>query len=199
MNVWALIPVKPFAQAKSRLASVLSPAERHAFSRALLSRTLDVLGTVRSIEQILVISRDPEALALARDHAARALAEPGILDLNAALHFATETAQAEGARAVLIVPSDLPLLSAAEVEELIGGEATEPQLSLAPDRRGTGTNALLLRPPNLIQYQFGEDSFREHLAQAAQLGLEARVCHLPSVAWDVDVPEDLAHIALSNL
>jgi 2-phospho-L-lactate guanylyltransferase len=191
MSLWAIVPVKPFLRSKSRLAGVLSPEERAGLSRAFLGHALDVLARVPQVTETLVISRDPEALALARDHRARTVTESGAPDLNAALRRATHVAQSLGAQAVLIVPADLPLLATDDVRQLLAEDGVGPSVVVAPDRREAGTNALYVRPPGLIAYVFGPHSFRRHLAQAERAQARLRVCRLPGIALDVDVPDDL--------
>jgi 2-phospho-L-lactate guanylyltransferase len=190
MTVWALVPVKPFLRSKSRLAGVLSPRARAGLSRRFLGHALDVLGQVPDLAQTVVISRDPAARALARGRGARALGEPAASDLNQALWRGTEAALAAGAQAVLVLPTDLPLLSVDDVVQLIGGEPG-PHVAIAPDRHETGTNALFVRPPGLFRYAFGGGSFERHLALAREAGAAVRICRLPGIALDVDGPDDL--------
>lgn len=195
MTVWAIVPVKPLAQSKSRLAGVLSTAERAELSARFLEHVLRVLnrpGGRCAVAQTLVISRDPAVLALARAHQAQVAAEAGRLDLNAALTQATRVARAGGAQAVLILPTDLPFFSAADVEALTAAGAEGPLVAIAPDRHETGTNALFVRPPELVAYAFGPGSFAAHLGLAQQAGAAVRICRLPGLALDVDEPEDLA-------
>ena len=192
MSLWAIVPVKPFSDSKSRLASVLSQKERAALSRGFFEHVLGVLARVPAVTQTVVVSRDSSALALARDFKAHTVTESGAPGLNTALRRATEVAQKLGARAVLVLPSDLPLLTEKEVLQLIEPEGAEPVAVVAPDRRKTGTNALFLRPPGLIDYAFGENSYDRHRAQGAQAGARVRVCPLPGVALDIDTLDDLS-------
>jgi 2-phospho-L-lactate guanylyltransferase len=191
MCLWAIIPVKPFHASKSRLARVLSSSERTTLSRDFLARTLDVLRQVPAVTRTLVVSRDLEALSLARERGACALTEVGEPGLNAALRAATEEARSQGARAVLVLPTDLPTLSVEDVIQLTAESAGATFIVVAPDRHEAGTNALLVRPPGLIEYAFGPKSFEAHCALAERAGAPVRVCRLPGVALDVDVPADL--------
>ncbi len=193
MSLWAIVPVKPLLEGKSRLAKVLSPVERAALSRAMLGGVLDVLAQIPGIHRTLVISRDPAALAAARRHNAQTVTESGSPSLNAALHRATQVARAFDAERVLILPSDLPMVTAADVEALLHcAEADhQPAIVIAPDRRGDGTNALLTRPPGLIEYAFGQHSFSIHLDRAHLAGLEPRIHQSTGLGLDLDLPEDL--------
>lgn len=197
MSLWALVPVKPFALSKSRLAPVLSAEERVGLSRAFLEHTLSVLREVSAVSETLVISRDPAALAVARAHGAQTVLETEPSDLNAALMHATDIARQGGARALLILPMDLPCLADDEIRQLID-DAADLSLTIAPDRRETGTNALFIRPPGLINYAFGADSFHQHCALAQRAGVSPRIVRLPGLALDVDVPDDLKLVEQLN-
>lgn len=191
MTVWAIVPVKPLRRSKSRLSPVLSDDERAALSQDMLLRTLDVLGGVPKLEHTLVVSRDPKALALAREHGARTVMERGTPELNRALIRATVVAKGYGVSAVLILPADLPLITQEDVEQILSLATDPPVVVVAPDRHGTGTNALLSAPPGLIEYDFGPDSFLRHKERVAASGARLEICQLPSFELDVDDPEDL--------
>ncbi|MBM4424961.1 MAG: 2-phospho-L-lactate guanylyltransferase [Chloroflexi bacterium] len=191
MSVWAIVPVKPFREAKSRLASLLSADERAALSRDFLAHTLDVLLAVKEIKQTLVVSRDTAALQLARKHGAHTVTESGAPELNAALTRATDVAVSFGADGVLVLPSDLPLLAPDDVLTLLAANGSPECVSVAPDRRDDGTNALFMRPPRLIPYAFGPQSFSRHVAVARERGLCIDVRRTDALALDVDLPEDL--------
>jgi 2-phospho-L-lactate guanylyltransferase len=191
MSIWAIVPVKPFREGKSRLASVLSQDERAELSRSFLNHTLDVLQQTHLVGRTLVISRDTAALHLARTRGAFTVTESGAPELNAALARATDVAVSLGAKALLIIPSDLPLVSAEDIVALIHSNPALPGVSLAPDRHGTGTNALFLRPARAIPYVFGADSFARHMALARHNEVPVAICRLPGLSLDVDLPDDL--------
>jgi 2-phospho-L-lactate guanylyltransferase len=136
-----------------------------------------------------VVSRDPAVLACAAALGALPIVEVGD-DLNTALAQASATVQALGAEAVLMLPSDLPLLTATDLDALFELGEEEDGVVIAPSHDG-GTNALLLRPPQAIAYAFGEASFAHHLALAAAAGLPSHVYQSATLALDVDRPEDL--------
>ena len=192
MTFWAIVPVKPLRRGKSRLAGVLTEDERMVLNQYLLANTLDVLRPIRKIDHILVISRDPQALTLAREHGARTVLEHGMPQLNLALTRATLVARHHGARGVLILPADLPLLTKEDVILMIEKAKSPPVVVIAPDRRRTGTNGLLVYPAGLIPYEFGPNSFERHCEGARLMGARLEVCELPSLALDMDLPEDLS-------
>lgn len=192
MTLWAIVPVKPLRRGKSRLAGVLTQKEREELNSRLLAHTLDTLTAVPEIEHVLVISRDPAALALSREHGARTVTEYGAPQLNLALARATVLVKHYHTRGVLIVPADLPLITPEDVRAILDRAQKPPVVVVAPDRHREGTNALLVCPTGLIDYKFGPGSFQRHCQLAKQAGARLEICELPSIALDVDLPEDLA-------
>ena len=191
MTLWAIVPVKPLRRGKSRLAGALSEDERTELNRALLQNTLKTFADLREVEEVLVISRDPQALAIARHHGARTVREDGQPELNTALKRATVIAQVYATRGVLILPADLPLVTREDVLTLIERVGDPPAVVIAPDRHGTGTNALLISPAGLIEYDFGENSFQRHCQRTREAGARLEIVNLPSLGLDLDLPEDL--------
>lgn len=191
MSLWAIVPVKPLRRGKSRLAGALTEDQREELNRVLLQRTLKTLLELKEVEQVLVVSRDSAALALARDLGARTVQEDGAPALNTALKRATVVAQVYASRGVLVIPADLPLLTAADVLALLQRATEPPVVVIAPDRHRNGTNALLLAPSNLIEYDFGGNSFQRHCDRARRAGARLEIVDLPSLGLDLDLPEDL--------
>ncbi len=191
MTLWAIVPVKPLRRGKSRLAGTLSEDERTELNRSLLQNTLKTLSELKEVEEVLVISRDPHALTIARNYGARTVREDGQPELNTALKRATVVAQVYATGAVLILPADLPLITAEDIRTLIGRAGEPPAVVIAPDRHGTGTNALLISPSGLIEYDFGENSFQRHCQRAKEAGARLEIVNLPSLGLDLDLPEDL--------
>lgn len=194
MTLWAIVPVKPLRRGKSRLAGTLTETERAELNEELLVRTLKTLANLKELDQVLVVSRDPQALTIARNHGAKTIQEDGQPQLNTALTRATVLAKIKAIQGVLILPADLPLLTAEDVLTLIDRAAKPPVVVIAPDRHGKGTNALLMVPPGLIDYEFGEDSFQKHCERVKKSGARLEIVELPSLGLDLDVPEDLEMI-----
>jgi 2-phospho-L-lactate guanylyltransferase len=191
MTLWAIVPVKPLRRGKSRLAGALSDGERAELNENLLQHTLKTLSRLKEVEQVLVVSRDPKALTLARRHGARTVRENGHPQLNTALTRATVVAQVYATRGVLILPADLPLISEEDVLTLIERAVDPPVIVIAQDRHKKGTNALLISPSGLIDYDFGEDSFERHCELAKEAGARLEIVDLPTLGLDLDKPEDL--------
>lgn len=191
MTVWAIVPVKPLRRGKSRLAKILTEDERTDLNKRLLAHTLETLSEIPEIEHVLVISRDQGALSLARDHGARTVQENGAPHLNVALTRATIIAKEYATRGVLIVPADLPLVTPDDVRVMLDKVKDPPVVIVAPDRHKEGTNALLVCPAGLIEYDFGPGSFERHCDRARSAGARLEVVELDSLALDMDLPEDL--------
>jgi 2-phospho-L-lactate guanylyltransferase len=194
MTLWAIIPVKPLRRGKSRLSGVLTENQRAALNKKLLVHTLNTITQLSELEQVLVVSRDPEALAIARLHGARTVLEDGTPHLNIALTRATAVAMMYSAAGVLVLPADLPQMTAEDVCEMIEAADSPSCMIISPDHRQQGTNALLVKPPGALTYNFGENSFYRHINQAQIKGIKTKILELPSLARDVDLPEDLAFL-----
>jgi len=191
MALWAIVPVKPLLRGKSRLAELFTPEERVDLNRHLLKNTLNILKDIAEIEQVLVVSRDQAVLSLAREMEARTVQEDGDPDLNIALTRATIVAKTYKSRGVLIIPADLPLLTQEDVKTILDRAVDPPVVVVAPDRHRKGTNALLVCPAGLIQYEYGPESFEKHCDLARAAGANLVICELPSLALDLDIPDDL--------
>jgi 2-phospho-L-lactate/phosphoenolpyruvate guanylyltransferase len=188
VKIQAIIPVKPFHLAKSRLANVFTPEQRVACSTWMLMHTLECLRAAAEIEAVIVISRDPQALTLGERFGAMPLLErqPG---LNPALQQAA--AYADSSAALLVLPADLPLLTATDLTQFVHLLGTPPEVILAPDRHCQGTNALLLNPHVGYQFCFGWNSLHAHQEQARRLGMHFQTHQSFNLAFDLDLPEDI--------
>jgi 2-phospho-L-lactate guanylyltransferase len=185
MTIWAVIPAKPAEEGKSRLAEVLSPPARFRLNRLLFRHSLATTLAVFAPERVIVVSRDPALRGIAAAAGAQALTEHGT-GLNAALHQAALVLPAGDG--LLTISTDLPSLTP---EDLLAMLEQFNAVSIAPDRAGTGTNALLTSPAACIPYCFGENSFALHCAEAARIGVTPRTISRPGLAFDLDTPGDL--------
>jgi 2-phospho-L-lactate guanylyltransferase len=192
-GLWAVLPVKAFDWAKSRLDGTLTPTERAALARQLMLGSLAALVDSGCFERVVVVSRDAEALAIAREKGAHPLTEGAPADLNLAIAAAQGLAIQEDATGLLVLASDLPLVKRDDIRRIVA-EGETGSAVIVPDRRDEGTNALLLNPPGLIQTAFGVQSFSRHLALLDEVRAPVRVLRIGAVAFDVDVPQDLAEL-----
>lgn len=193
MKTWAVIPVKSLPQTKSRLTAVLSAAERADLTQQLLRRLLQLLSQSAAVQQIVVVSQDDTVQRLARPYGAITLAEPAGAGLNVAVQLGMDLAAVAGVARVLILPSDLPFLTAADMKPVMETAVAKPQPSvICPDRHHQGTNALLIPPQVGFQFQFGPGSFHKHRREMARLGLQPRIIRTPGWQFDLDTVEDWA-------
>lgn len=199
MSMWAIVPVKPLRNGKSRLSGVLSDEARIELNISLLGHTLEVLSQVDEIDNILVVSRDQTVLSIAHEMGAVTIMEDGTAQLNPALQMATNVANLNNPQSVLILPADLPLLQPVDVKYINSKAVNPPVVVIAPDRHRSGTNALLLRPLGLIEYSFGPDSFQKHCEKALAAEARVEICKIPSVELDLDLPEDLELLNSMNV
>lgn len=158
----------------------------------MVADVLDALATVERLAAIVVVTREPVAVEAARGVGAQVVDDPEEAGQSAAAGRGVRVARERGAERVLLVPGDCPALEPGEVEALLDGTADARGVVIVPDRHGEGTNALLLAPPDLLTPAFGEGSFARHVASARAAGVEPGVAALPSLALDVDTPDDLA-------
>ncbi len=192
MSIWAMVPIKPLNRAKSRLASVLSPEQREILALHMLMHNLKILTQSPGIFGVLVISRDMKALAAARAvEGVHTLQESGTPELNKALHRASRMLMSWGTTATLILPADVPLLSCEDVQAMIDLGRFDHSLVIAPDRYHDGTNAMFMRPPDIIDYGFGKGSFTRHIQAAELAGAEVHRYESERLSLDIDSPEDL--------
>ncbi len=192
-RVAAIIPVGTLAGAKSRLGELLDAEERQDLVEGFLARTVVAALAVDRLADVLVISPDRDVLARAAELGARTLRQR-TRGLNRGLAEARADVIAGGAAAVLVLPIDLPFVTPeaieAVVEPLVAGDRV---VVLVPDRHGTGTNALGLRPPDVIGFAFGPSSRDAHRAAAEEAG--ATVIELDGpLTVDLDTPDDFVHV-----
>jgi 2-phospho-L-lactate guanylyltransferase len=190
MRTAAILPIKTFSEAKQRLRDELDGDDRRVLVEAMFSDALVALGRVPSLERILVVTRDRTAEQIAYAYGA-AVVEDDERGHNTAAMRGIAAALESGIERALLVPGDCPLLSPDDINALLDRPAANPSALIVPDRHGTGTNALLLAPPDSLTPSFGPDSRRRHTDDARTAGVNAEVVELETLALDVDTPDDL--------
>lgn len=192
MTVWAVIPVKQLLHSKRRLEHLLLAEERADLIAAFLSNLLDVLRQARGLDQLLVVTSDERVTGIAQQHGAAVLTEQRPYELNSAVAQGRDYALSQGAKAVLVLPADLPFARVEDIEAMLrplaGG--IRPLMALCSDETSDGTNALLLAPPGDFSFHYGPGSAGRHAAEAARRG---RTCHLvraPGLRFDLDTESD---------
>lgn len=193
MRTLAILPIKSFDAAKSRLAGALGSGSRQALAQAMFSDVLAALRRVPGLEATAVVTGDERAIAVAEAERVHVVDDAGCESHSAAAMAGVRHAVATGYERVLLVPGDVPLLDPAEVGDLLErSAAADVAVAIIPDRHGTGTNGLLIRPPDCFEPQFGPGSRDRHVEAARAAGLSWTVEPVPSLLHDVDTPDDLA-------
>lgn len=200
MNATAIIPVKRFGAAKRRLLDAIDPPARAAIVKAMLADVLTATTACDAVERVIVVTGEgrAEKVALATSQRVRTpievMRDPDDAGHPEAATLGIVRAKALGAECALLLPGDCPLLDSAELHAALD-RAAPGRVTVVPDRHGTGTNALILSPPDAIAPGFGAGSRERHVERAERRGLEAAVEELDSLALDLDTPDDLRELA----
>jgi 2-phospho-L-lactate/phosphoenolpyruvate guanylyltransferase len=206
MRTAAILPVKRFARAKRRLGESVADRLRVELAGAMVADVLLALAQTRSIDRTIVVTGEESVAAAAREQGALVLPDADEEGQSAAVTFGIRAALAQGLDRALCIPGDCPALEPAELESLLapargryraggrGAELFEPELVIVPDRHGTGTNGLLLTPPDVIAPSFGADSCERHRALALAAGVGCRIERPASLLLDIDTGADLAEL-----
>jgi 2-phospho-L-lactate guanylyltransferase len=193
---YILIPVKDLARAKQRLAPLMTREERTRLAWAMLENTFAVAARTRNVDCVAVVTLYPPAVELAGKYGMELIAETEQISESVSVDFGSKEAKRRGATAVLRLPIDLPLITAADIETILecdgGQRGGAPAVVIVPSRDGTGTNAILRRPPDLFPSHFGPGSLAKHLAAAERAGANCKVIEMRRVALDIDDPADVS-------
>ena len=196
MKIFAIVPVKTFENAKTRLSPTLSADDRIHLSSLMLDDTLSVLAGVQSLQQVVVVSGDRRAEEIASRHSAKFLHEEKESGVNSAVTLANSYSIDEGADATMVIPQDLPLLDAIDVTmacEL--AESENRCIVICPSLRYDGTNLLIRKPPTAIKTYYESDSYETHIKAAGSLGIPVKIFFSKKLMCDIDVPEDVRQLA----
>jgi 2-phospho-L-lactate guanylyltransferase len=192
MNVFAIVPVKKFENAKTRLSPLLSLQDRMDLSSIMLQVTLHKLAASSGVQKIIVVSSDERARKIADAAGVVFQHEEKDSGVNSAVKLGEDFAMTHGADASLVVPQDIPLLDPQDVSafcEFAKGE--ERCVVICPSQRYDGTNLLLRKPPAVIPTFFDADSYENHLASAKEIGIPVRVVTTRKMMLDIDNPDDV--------
>jgi 2-phospho-L-lactate guanylyltransferase len=191
-DIWAVVPVKDTRTAKQRLAAVMDQETRTLLAHAMLEDVLSAVAAAAALAGLVAVTADPVATQIAQRYGARLLSGGGEAGQTHAIRYAVEALAAEGRRAILTLPIDVPLITPEEIDAIVASARREPEFVIVPAHDRQGSNAILCAPPRHVPLSFGNHSFTPHLAAARQRGLEPRVVELPGIGLDIDSPPDLA-------
>jgi 2-phospho-L-lactate guanylyltransferase len=188
-----LVPVKNLSAAKQRLAAVLDQPSRTRLAQAMLHDVLSMLHGWKSHPEIALVTSDPYAAELANEFGFETIPDPDNPGETGAIEMATRVCVKRGVESTLVIPADIPLTQAWELEAILK-QAPAEGCVLAPASDGRGTNAVFRRPADLFPLRFGNDSFKPHHAAAQATGRPCVVLNLPGIAVDIDNPEDFEQL-----
>ena len=192
-NCWALIPLKTPGLGKTRLSGRLSSEDRKQLVETMLSGVIDALTASRLVDNIAIVSMSAEHCPAGVLH----ISDPG-KDLNGALTYASQQLQMIGARELLVIHADLPLIDSNDIDSFINA-GRQQQIALASDHHGMGTNAIYLRQPENFTFSFGYGSLARHLSQAEERGLKPAFSQARGLQFDLDTEQDLHCLNTINL
>jgi len=195
MRTVAILPVKRFARAKQRLRDALDDEPRTRLAEAMAGDVLEVLCGFDAFARVIVVTAEPAVAERATAYGAHVVDDPDEAGQSAAVALGVLAAREVDAQRALLVPGDTPGLSADDLDALL---ARREPVVIVPDRHGTGTNALLLTPPNAIAPAFGPGSRARHEAAADAAQVDRAAIRLPALTLDVDTPDDLAALRASG-
>lgn len=196
MQASLVIPIKQLDNAKQRLSGVLDAGQRKSLCQAMLEDVLEVSATCDLIEQMVVVTSDPEVTEIALSYGARVLAEPEKPGLISAVTHAAGVLASEGTDVMIFLPGDTPLVTVEELEVVLGGvnHSDQAEFLIVPAEDLGGSNCVVCAPPNCLTFRFGEDSFRLHVEEARTRNIEPTVLKLPGIGLDIDTPEDFREL-----
>ncbi|MCA8867898.1 MAG: 2-phospho-L-lactate guanylyltransferase [Rhodobacteraceae bacterium] len=193
-NHWAVVPIKSFGSAKSRLSALLTGKQREVFSQAMLFDVLNALSKASRLGGVMVVTNEPGAISLSQQFGFQVLADKSTSGPTAAITAAVAELKTHGCDGVLALMGDLPLITSADIERLLTAHQGDCAVTLAPSSNRLGTNAAFCTPPGIIPLTFNGRGLADHLAAARLAGADTHVLDMPSVALDLDQPEDIASL-----
>lgn len=188
---YILIPVKDLSRAKQRLAKIMTQEERTRMAWAMLENTYAAAARARNADRVAVVTLYPPAIELAEKYGFEIVRETEQRSESFSVDFGSKAVKSRGADAALRLPIDLPLIKTENIETVLDHDASDQSVVIVPSRDGTGTNAILRRPPDLFPSHFGPGSLAKHINEAEKLNAHCTTIQLPEIALDIDEPQDI--------
>lgn len=191
-DICVIIPVKPTGSHKTRLSGLLSDKDRFLLFNSMLSDVITGLQKCPELANIVLVSSLERGTPIAQRHRIELLQDNGDYGLNGAVNKAARQLRNSGKQSILVLPGDLPLLKPDDISRLCSYHNEHAgRMVIVPDRHNKGTNALLVRPPDLFAFQYGQNSFQQHIKAAQNAGQNPMIMRIPSLSLDIDNPDDL--------
>jgi 2-phospho-L-lactate guanylyltransferase len=195
MKTFAIVPIKRFENAKTRLSSILDKDDRIRLSLLMLEDTLKILSAVHLLTQVITVSADKRVEEIAVKYGANFLLEEKERGVNSAVALADSYCMKEAADATMVIPYDLPLLDSTDISKACELAENESRcIVICPSLRYDGTNMLLRKPPSIITTFYDADSYNMHVKAAIRLGIPVKRLFSKSLMHDIDTPEDALEI-----
>jgi 2-phospho-L-lactate/phosphoenolpyruvate guanylyltransferase len=195
MKTFAIVPIKRFENAKTRLSSILDTDDRIRLSLLMLEDTLQILSAVHSLSQLITVSADKRVGEIAVKYGANFLLEEKERGVNSAVALADSYCMKKAADATIVIPHDLPLLDSTDVSKACELAENESRcIVICPSLRYDGTNMLLRKPPSIIATFYDADSYNMHVKAAIRLGIPVKRLFSKALMHDIDTPEDALEV-----
>ena len=195
MKTFAIVPIKRFENAKTRLSSILDTDDRIRLSLLMLEDTLQILSVVHSLSQVITVSADKRVGEIAVKYGANFLFEEKERGVNSAVALADSYCMKKAADATMVIPHDLPLLDSTDISKACELAENESRcIVICPSLRYDGTNMLLRKPPSIIATFYDADSYNMHVKAAIRLGIPVKRLFSKALMHDIDTPEDVLEI-----
>lgn len=194
-NIGAIVPVKTFSRAKSRLH--LSSEQTELICKTMLNSVLHTLSLSNTIKKIILVSKDEQALSLGKKFNAVEIYDSAESGVNSAVKLGDDYLSENGFDASIVFPQDIPFMQAEDVNALLEMSQGSNSVLVVPSRKFDGTNALLRMPPSIMETHYDEDSYKIHLTTAEKKGLTPALVLIRRIMLDLDDQDDLKFI-LSN-
>ena len=191
-DIWAIVPVKEFDDAKQRLSGLLSPAQRRALIEVMVGEVLEAVAGARSLAGVVVVTLDPRTTVLATRLGARVGTDGARDGHTGSVTAGLRLLAREGCYGMITLPGDIPATTSAEIEAVLAAHLAAPSFTISPAHDDLGSNAVVCSPPDAVPLRFGENSYFPHLDAARRAGVEPTVVRQPGIAMDIDHPADLA-------
>ena len=191
-DIWAVIPVKEFDDAKHRLSGLLSPRDRRFLAEAMLSDVLDAVAGSRLLAGVMIVTIDPRATALGEKIGARIVTDGARDGHTGSVNAGRRILERQGSGGMITIPGDIPATRASEIDAVLSAHLAAPSFTISPAHDDLGSNAVVCSPPEAVPLRFGDDSYFPHLDAARRQGIEPTVIRQPGIAVDIDHPPDLA-------
>ncbi|HWA80230.1 MAG TPA: 2-phospho-L-lactate guanylyltransferase [Acetobacteraceae bacterium] len=190
-GIWAVVPIKEFGGAKQRLAGLLTAEQRRALAACMAEDVLEALAAVPELAGILVVTKEPVAIALAQRYGAQISTDGARSGHTGAVAAAAQRLVRERRAGMITLPGDIPAVTAAEISATLAVHKPSPSFTIVPAHDELGSNAIVVTPPDALPLQFGDNSFFPHLDSARRAGLAPTIIRHPGIAMDIDHPADL--------